>query len=580
MFVRSMKSRFIVLCIFIIVVPLLIVFFFACQTYNEFELNNAYTNMKQANEKVCNSITMQLKEMELLLDIANHDRVETFFDSVPKKEKEQSIINAYKDIGRYKSDLEDIILLSLDNVNNLSIKNGEFVISSNTTSQEWYNKTVKGKGRSQIIPTHLEDYSSTSSGEPVITLSKLINNKESKPVGMLLIDISLERLQLMIENIGISQNAKVIVFDENGKVVLSSDESEIMEQVSDKILSIGDDEVIKKQITFGRQNTLVYCTSSDYTNWRIISMVPVNDISVFSSTSFIFILVIMVCWLILSVLLWGIVGKRISLMLHKIREKMNCVAEGAIVPCDKIKGPTEIRMLDIGMDSVVDRINSLMERNSFERKQIRMSELKALQAQINPHFLYNTLDSIVWLAEDSKLDEVITMTLALARFFRIAISKGKDVISISQEIEHIRNYLIIQSYRYENKFHYIIDVDREIINYKCPKLILQPLIENAIYHGIKNREDVGTIKVFGSKEDSKVLFEVMDNGIGMKKEQLKQVREYLDISNGETGKNSFGMKNVNDRIQLLFGPEYGVKIFSEFGKGTRVEIWLPVMDQD
>ena len=173
------------------------------------------------------------------------------------------------------------------------------------------------------------------------------------------------------------------------------------------------------------------------------------------------------------------------------------------------------------------------------------------------------------------------MTLALARFFRIGISKGNDIITISEEVEHIRNYLIIQSYRYADRFSYVIDIEPAILKFKTLKLILQPMVENAIYHGIKNKEKAGMIKISGSQVDNNVLFEVIDNGAGMSAERLKQV----EVSFAEKGdvndvKKSFGMKNVHERIQLLFGEEYGLKLNSIYGQETRIQIWLPVLKEE
>jgi len=211
-----------------------------------------------------------------------------------------------------------------------------------------------------------------------------------------------------------------------------------------------------------------------------------------------------------------------------------------------------------------------------EQESKRKSELDALQAQINPHFLYNTLDSIIWMIENENYDGAIIMVTALARLFRISLSKGKNIITVRDEIEHARNYLTIQNIRYKNKFTYSIETDEKTLDFASIKLIVQPLIENAIYHGMEFMGGDGEILVKTYTKENDLYIDVIDNGLGM----LQEVADTLLTTESKVEKKSsgIGLKNVNERIQLYFGKSYGVKIYSEPDEGTRISIHMPGVD--
>ena len=214
-----------------------------------------------------------------------------------------------------------------------------------------------------------------------------------------------------------------------------------------------------------------------------------------------------------------------------------------------------------------------MAENVREQKQKRKSELQALQAQINPHFLYNTLDSIIWMAESGKNEEVVQMTSALAKLLHQSISNEDEIVTVEREIEYTRNYLAIQKLRYRDQLEYIIDIDEEVLHRKIVKLVIQPLVENALYHGIKNKRGKGKITVRGYEKEDHIYLEVADNGIGMDEEELGQLQEKLK---GETPNDrGFGLGNVNERIQLNYGPEYGITFRSCKGEGTTATVCIP-----
>lgn len=246
------------------------------------------------------------------------------------------------------------------------------------------------------------------------------------------------------------------------------------------------------------------------------------------------------------------------------------------------KNVDEITELGMSFNIMIGKIRQLLDAKIKEQENLQKAELKALQAQINPHFLYNTLDTIVWMAQSNKMEQVINIVRALSSFFRIALSKGQDWITIEQEIEHVRCYLTIQKMRYRDILDYRIEVDEDILNGTILKLTLQPLVENALYHGIKNKRSGGLITIHARRaENDRVLLEIEDNGVGFTPYRLSRIKAAMDDDSTEDfsfKESGFGLENVNKRIKLYYGKEYGLSVQSRFQEGTRVTVTIPLLD--
>ena len=239
-----------------------------------------------------------------------------------------------------------------------------------------------------------------------------------------------------------------------------------------------------------------------------------------------------------------------------------------------LTGGLEARVLSDSMNTMIDKINELLEQVKTEQVRLRKAEFELLQSQINPHFLYNTLDAIVWLAEAGEQKKVVSMVGSLSDFFRISLNQGQDILDVREELQHVRSYLEIQQMRYQDILQYEICVPEELYSSRIPKITLQPLVENALYHGIKNKRGKGMIRIDGEMEDSDCILRITDNGRGMTPERLGQVREGIRNRNAcET--EIYGLYNVNERIRLNFGEKYGITITSTYGEGTCVTVRLP-----
>ncbi|MDO4976085.1 MAG: sensor histidine kinase [Eubacteriales bacterium] len=242
-----------------------------------------------------------------------------------------------------------------------------------------------------------------------------------------------------------------------------------------------------------------------------------------------------------------------------------------------IGGPKEVEHLGKTLQSYVQTIRELMDEVVEEQELKRQSELDALQSQINPHFLYNTLDSVMWMIEDQQNDGAVYMIKELAKLLRISISKGRTIIPIRDEILHAKSYMNIQNVRYKNQFDYRFEIDDDLLECSTVKLIIQPLLENAIYHGVQGMEDDGEIIVRGTTSDGMIFLDVIDNGYGMTQEQVNHLLdEDIEEENSTSKKgNGVGLRNVDSRIKMRFGQQFGLKIHSERGEGTRMRICIP-----
>lgn len=282
--------------------------------------------------------------------------------------------------------------------------------------------------------------------------------------------------------------------------------------------------------------------------------------------------------LILILILYYKIPLSITRPIRKLSEVTDQVAKGDFTVRYDVRGSAEISMLSDSLNMMIDKINELLGQVTKEQTRLRKAEFELLQAQINPHFLYNTLDAIVWLAESGEQKRVVSMVGSLSEFFRTSLNQGKDIVSIREELQHVRSYLEIQQVRYQDILQYEIHVPEELYCYSIPKITIQPLVENALYHGIKNKRGSGCIVISGRKERDFFVLQIEDDGIGISEERLQQVRDGVQ-NKVPTENDIYGLYNVNERIRLNFGESYGISIDSTYGEGTVVRIVLPYAEQ-
>lgn len=291
--------------------------------------------------------------------------------------------------------------------------------------------------------------------------------------------------------------------------------------------------------------------------------------------AFIFFYAVIAVFLVaFATIVTGFVLNSITGPVNKLCDATKQIAGGDFSTRVAIEGKDEIATLAESVNDMSEHLEELVRQIKEDERKMRYAELRLLQEQINPHFLYNTLDTIVWLIEGNDSEKAVNMVVSLSEFFRIVLSKGKEIITIKEEEQHIRSYLEIQQVRYQDILDYDIQIEPEIYPYEILKLTLQPLVENALYHGIKTKRAKGMILVTGKMEDDKIYFDVKDNGVGMNEAELASLRSKILKPCKETD-SGFGLANVNERIRMNFGLEYGITIHSKQGEGTLVQVVIP-----
>jgi two-component system sensor histidine kinase YesM len=478
-----------------------------------------------------------------------------------------SVLNTRKDISS--------ILVFENNGNILPynhIKQNKF---TDPTQQSWYKKAVEAHGDIVISSSHVQNV--IQDEYPwVVSLSRQLNNDDGTKLGVLLVDLNYSVINDLCNKIKLGKKGYIFILDKAGGIVYhpqqqliySSLKSEMIDQVmSSKTSSFTTSE--------GNNSRMYTINQSKNPDWKIVGVTYADELVSNKKQIQTYIFLWGMGFVLVAIMISVILSLRISRPIKRLEGSMKEVEKGNFDIQMDIESTNEIGQLSKRFNRMTTEIKELMLQNVKEQELKRKSELKALQAQINPHFFYNTLDSIIWMAESKKSEEVVLMVAALARLFRISISKGQEMITIANEIEHIKSYLTIQKMRYKDKLGFEIDVDPVILQKKMLKIILQPLVENSIYHGIKNNTGVGIIRIKGKIVEDRILLQVIDNGIGMTAESIQRMFEKTDKPESISG---IGVNNVNQRIQIYFGTQYGITYESELGEGTTANIWLPILE--
>jgi len=292
-------------------------------------------------------------------------------------------------------------------------------------------------------------------------------------------------------------------------------------------------------------------------------------------------MILLPCVIGFSILAAWIISVSIYIPIKKLHDITTTITKNDLQVLVTSQNTDEITELGMSFNLMIGKIRELLDSKIKEQENLKKAELKTLQAQINPHFLYNSLDTIVWMAEANQTNQVIEIVRALSSFFRIALSKGKDWIPIRQEIEHVRSYLTIQKMRYRDILDFKIDVDENILDGTILKLTLQPLVENALYHGIKHKRTGGTITVSARRaEENLILLDVKDDGMGFTPYKLAQIQAAMKEDSGKivVQESGFGLENVNRRIKLYYGGQYGLSVESRYKDGTKVTVAIPIIN--
>ena len=450
----------------------------------------------------------------------------------------------------------------------------------NVTRQGWFIDAMDRMENIHFSTPHIQNLFDDGSMRyyRVISSSRAveITDGTNNQLGVLLVDMDYSGIARMMEQINTAGNGQYFYLcDRDGEIIYHPHQMQLEHggQNETNQRAAASKDKVYDEYEGGRHRKVIVNTIS-YTGWKLVCVMPysifVNKMA--DVNQFVFILMLLVAMMIVFVN--RVVSSKISKPIMKLNDSVTKYEEGKESDI-YIGGSSEIRHLGMSIQESYRQNSALMQKVVWEQNERRKSELEALQSQINPHFLYNTLDSITWMIEGERNEEAAFMITQLAKLFRISLSKGHTIISIRDELQHAKSYTNIQKVRYKNKFDVQFQVDEDIMDYCAVKLVLQPIIENAINYGIREMDDCGEIMIRGKKQEEDIFLSVIDNGMGIPKEEIKYL--LTDTNRVHKKGSGVGLVNVNNRIKILFGDQYGLQIESELDEGTNVTIRIPAI---
>jgi Predicted signal transduction protein with a C-terminal ATPase domain len=449
----------------------------------------------------------------------------------------------------------------------------------NIVKQQWFTDAVGQMENLHFSTPHVQNLF----GDPsyryywVVSLSRAVEltSNGTSTLGVLLVDMNYNSIEQILKKANVGNSSEyVYLIDGKGEIIYHPRQKLIYTDLyqENNIEAAGYEDGSTEEI-FQGEKRLVTVKTVSYTGWKIVSVVPMSSFDMGMTGTKYFVIMLVTVSMLAVILLNQLVSASIAMPLKKLNNSVKEWETGNMNPSIYIGGSMEVEHLGCTLRSTVEQIRQLMQDIVVEQEEKRKSELDALQSQINPHFLYNTLDSIVWMIEGERYEDAVFMITQLASLFRISLSRGKTVISVEDELKHARNYMNIQKVRYKNIFEVRFDIDPEILQCCTVKLVVQPLLENAIYYGVECMDGDGEIDVNGYRREDDIYIEVRDNGLGIPEDEVEQLlKENNRVHKRGSG---VGLLNVHNRIRLRFGEEYGLEIESEPDEGTTVRIHLP-----
>ena len=540
-----------------------------------FENSSEYTHtiIQQMNQNI-DSYIDYMENIAYLIS-SNEDVQDYLFDEKIDNEGRYRILNQLQTILDSRSDIRNVGIIS---------KNGRMLINDGSKSvnqdldlntQEWYATALEKPNGPILTSSHVQHI---ISGERpwVITLSRGIRDRSGsgEKEGVFFIDLNYSAISELCDQSTVGTKGYAFILDAKGNIVYHPQQQQLYNELQTENISLIMDTDEDTVLTgTGNDGKLYSISRSEKTGWTVVDCTNVKELLSKSRQAQSVYVLTAIILVIVALLFSRFMARSITLPIQKLRDSMKKVQEGDFSVSDVVvDSKNEIGSLTKSFDVMTHRIHELMEQNVHEQEEKRKSELKALQSQINPHFLYNTLDSIIWMAEGKKNEEVVLMTASLARLLRQSISNEDEVVPIANEVEYARGYLTIQKMRYKDKLEFQIEVDPSILHIPLIKLVLQPIIENAIYHGLKYKESKGLLIIKGFPKDGNAVLQVIDDGVGMDEETLAHIYDRHKVNYHSNG---VGVYNVQKRLKLYYGEDYGITYESVVGKGTTATITIP-----
>ncbi|KRF03624.1 histidine kinase [Paenibacillus sp. Soil766] len=587
----SLRAKLLTMFVILTCLPLIIV---GLVSYNK-SYNTVFTNSKSATMMLASQLATNIDNVftdtKKLLELEKNPNVLRFLFSqtdlnVDAREILQTM-SSYRQTYQYDSVL-NITMINLYG-RGISERKGVFQLNRDSLRNPHFEYLIQHPEAILNIPP--DDPSSLEpldgfqyQNHRIISIVSTVKQRVTHEViGFIIIDVDDSIVKQFCDNVSIGKSGFFYVADSKGNAIFIPSKATYstkwpqFKNIS-SIIESNNKEYVDN--TDGKPQFIVTSPSSS-TGWHIVGVVPLQEIVEEANSIRQLIIISVLLSIIFAISLHLFVSNRLTRPVRILKNKMQLAASGFLEAKVVLTGTDEIADLGNSFNVMIGKIRMLLDQSIKEQQEIKKSELRALQAQINPHFLYNTLDSILWLAQSEKKDQVVQMVMALSKLFRISLSKGKDWITFDKEIEHLQSYLTIQQMRYRDILEYQIEIDASLHSLLILKMTLQPIVENALYHGLKNKRGRGLIRVTARIDDENTFIIVVeDNGKGITEDRLNQLRN--DLMNPHTPQETgnevsggFGLHNVHRRIRLYYGESSGVQVESTEGEGTKVTIRIP-----
>jgi two-component system, sensor histidine kinase YesM len=577
----SLQYKLIFYFLVLILLPILIIGLLTNIIFSNAMENAASESTFQAINQVNISIETNVKNIENVINtISRHPQILDFFRLKPSDNSDKRDIIESTDrsfLAGLTENYQEIEGIALISYNDLFISNEMYkVVQDPLTDERWYQECVQGKDGIYLtggpVGRKIAEYKRISADE-IVTIIKAVRDPSNDDIiGVVVIDLRTKVLEDVLNNTKLGKSGFIYIIDSNGGNIFSPI-NYIIPRVRNQWFEDKPSGVFNKYI-LGQHFQFIYSTSA-YTKWKVVGVFSLNETLKEVANIRLYTFLILVIISIIAVGVSVVVSSSIANPIGKLRRLMKKAESGDLSVEFEVKYEDEIGQLGRSFNTMIAEIKKLIDVVYNEQKSKREAELRTLQSQIKPHFLYNTLDTIHWMAKKYGAKDVIQVISALTNLFRIGLSKGNEVIRLSEEIEHVKSYLVIQKVRYEEMLEYDIEVDEDINNLYVQKLILQPIVENAIYHGIKEKKEPGRIKITAQVKEDMLIFTIEDNGVGIPDDKLEKINFSLSNESGE--RFGYGTFNVNERIQLSYGKGYGIVINSIVGMMTEVMIKHPII---
>ena len=482
-----------------------------------------------------------------------------------------------------KEQVSNIALISKEGEPISVVPAARFRKNFKAEDEEWFVNALNKTENIHFTLPHVQKMfeKGDNSYKWVISMSRAVEITVggSTEQAVLLIEMAYQGLEEVLDEVTLGNGGYIYLMDSKGEIIWHPKYELIASGrvKENNLVAAGYDDGSREEIFNGTRQTVVTKTVG-YTGWKLVGVIKGTGISLNMLKTRLFIVFVILLIIFIVILINSYISFRVTNPIRELEKSVKALEEGNLDADIYMGGSYEVQHLGKSVQDMKFRIKGLMQDIVNEHEEKRKSEFDSLQAQINPHFLYNTLDIIVWQIENEKQSEAVHTVTALARFFRLSLGKGKNIVTVKDEIDHVKNYLMIQHMRFKNKFDYEFDIAEDVLELPSLKLMLQPLVENAIYHGMEFMDGDGLIMVKAWREEDELYLSVADNGLGMTEDKVEMILTGKSTSGNGRG-SGIGVKNVNERIKLYFGEAYGLTIDSEPDEGTTVIIHLPAKDE-